>query len=142
MIPTNHDLDVICNGPNTVTLVEKAYPSSTPGEDDTGTMAADHFEIFFYPGAAYAQGIVSWRESVGAAIVAWGANGRTGFSSWDFADASRNIMDISQPPVLYWKLRYYARQVGATWTATPWLGSYSAPTSDITTAEVDRARHA
>ncbi|WP_437298091.1 hypothetical protein [Sorangium sp. So ce426] len=142
MIPTNHDLDLICNGPNTVTLVEKAYPSSTPGEDDTGALEADRFEIFFYPGAAYAQGIVSWRESVGASMVAWGANGRTGFSSWDFADASRTLMDITQPSVLYWNLRYYACQVGTTWTATPWIGSYSAPTSDITTAEVDRARHA
>ena len=140
MIPTNHDLDFLANGPNTVTFVEKAFPSSTPGEDDTETMRADYFQIFFHPGAAYAQGIVSWRESVAASMLTWLANGRTGFSSWDFADASRNIMGISEPSVLYWNLRFYTRQVGTTWTATPWIGSDSAHTSDITTAEVDRAR--
>lgn len=140
MIPTNHDLDAICNNPNTVIFVEKAFPSSSVGEDDTGTMRADYFQIFFYPGAAYAQGIVTWRESVGASMLTWFANGRTGFSSWDFADSSNTIMGIDVPAVLYWNLRYYARQVGSTWTATPWIGSYSAHTSDITTAEVDRAR--
>lgn len=83
---------------------------------------------------------MSWRESVAASMLTWLANGRTGFSSWDFADASRNIMGISEPSVLYWNLRFYTRQVGTTWTATPWIGSDSAHTSDITTAEVDRAR--
>lgn len=140
MIPTNHDLDLICNGPNAVTLVEKAYPTSSTGEDATGVMPADYYQIFFYPGAAYAQGIVTWRESVSASLLTMLANGRTGFTSWDFADSSRNIMGIDKPPVLYWNLRYYARQSGTTWTAAPWIGSYSAHTSDITTGEVDRAR--
>jgi hypothetical protein len=140
MIPTNHDLDVIMNGPNAITAVEQAFPTSTPGEDSTRTMRADYFQIFFYPGMAYAQGIVTWRESVTSSMTVTMANARSGFTSWDFADSGRNIMGLDQPPVLYWNLRYYAAQSGTTWRARPWIGSYSAHTSDITTGEVDRAR--
>jgi hypothetical protein len=141
MIPTNHDLDAIMNGPNVVTLIEKASPTATVGEDATRSMPADYFQVFFYPGIAYAQGIVTWRESVMSSLLATGANGRTGFTAWDFADSSRTVMGISQPPVLYWNLRYYAAQSGTTWTARPWIGSFGAHTHDITTAEVDRARN-
>ncbi len=140
MIPTNHDLDAICDSPNSVTFVEKAYPTTSVGEDSTQTLEADYYQVFFHPGAAYAQGIVTWRESVMSSLLVMGANGRTGFTAWDFADSSRTIMGISTPPVLYWNLRFYAVQTGTTWSAAPWLGSFSAHTSDITTAEVDRAR--
>lgn len=141
MIPTNHDLDLVVHAPNSVTLVEQAFPTSSPGEDATRTMRADYFQIFFHPGMAFAQGIVTWRESiVSSFFTATAANARTGFTSWDFADASRNVMGLDNPPVLYWNLRYYAAQSGTTWTARPWIGSFSAHTSDISTAEVDRAR--
>jgi hypothetical protein len=140
MIPTNHDLDFISNGPSTVTFIEKAFASSLPGEDESKTLEADHFQMFFHPGAAYAQGVVAWRESVIAGIMNVGAQGRTFISAWDFGDASKNTLSTDKPPVFYWNLRFYPKLTGSTWTAIPWIASYGAHESEITTAEVDRAR--
>jgi hypothetical protein len=141
MVPTNHDLDFISNGPGTVTFIEKAFASSSPGEDGAKTLEADHFQIFFHPGAAYAQGVVAWRESVVAGILNTVANARAYTTAWDFADASKSTMTtLKNPPVFYWNLRFYPHEDGSTWKAIPWIASYGAHDSDMTTAEVDRAR--
>ncbi len=143
LVPQNHDVGFMVTAPATVIMIDEAFPTVNTGDDTSKRIDAGNVEFFFYAGAAYAQGVVGWRQTVGGAGAFTGAKVNMWKSSTTFVDPGGKTLDLSEPSVFYWNLRYYAESNAAFsggWKARPYIGSYGAETREITDAEVDRAR--
>ncbi|AKT38840.1 hypothetical protein [Chondromyces crocatus] len=133
LVPPYQDVDITMHGPNEFTYTEHVHPRPARGSD-AAEIPADRWSHLVYAGAAYAQGIVEWRQSRAASVMAFGAHFRTAVSGNGFADATGRVLAMfDAPAVLYWNLRYYAhRTASGDYEAREWLS--------MSRADVDRAR--
>jgi hypothetical protein len=128
LVPANHDVDLVIHGPSTFSYVEHAHPTRSVSEDATRTIRPNAWQYFLHAGAAYAQGVVDWRNATRLA-----AEARTYVSSRAFWSSSRRMMTSTDTPaVLYWNLRFFAHQGSQGYEAREWL--------QISQRDVDRAR--
>ncbi len=134
LTPPNHDVQLVVHAPNVWTYLEHALPTHDPAEDATGTIAARRTEIFCYAGAAFAQGIVTWRHVTATVIDANMAVVRIDSTARLFRDAAgTELRPFSNSPALYWTMRFYAEESSAgVWEAKEYL--------QISNADIDRAR--
>lgn len=129
LVPANHDVDLVIHGPNAFSYIEHAHPTHTVAEDMTRTIRANTWQYFVHAGAAYAQGVVDWRNMTRLA-----AETRTFVSSCAFLNGSQTPLNtLNTPAVLYWNLRFFAHVADdRQYEAREWL--------QISQRDVDRAR--
>ena len=137
MVPRNQDVHIETPAANVFTYHAWAHPTSDPMEDHSRHIEAGQWQVFMHHGGAYAQGIVSWRQSAARRVMAAMSTVRTGFGGpVEFLDASGQRIDyVNEPAALYWNLRYFVEGQGATesgYIVRDWL--------TVDTDDVDRAR--
>jgi hypothetical protein len=139
MVAPNQDVEVVFHSPHTITYHTEAKQRAihTSRSTSIANIAPLDWTISMHHGAAYASGIVDWRDRTGEWLLAQLGNIRSGVSSlWEqylFVDASGRYINLrDKPALLYWLLRYHPEETSTGFEARPWL--------DISTADVDRAR--